>query len=273
MFDMRWMLYLIFFLLTLPVCCIAGEESIRVAGSTTMNPMMRRLIVAYRAIHPAREFVLTASGSGNGAIALALGRADVALLSRAMEKDELRYCRVEGVEPERFTVALDGLVPIVHKDNPVTGLSIDQIRSIYGGEARNWQDVGGPDMPIIAFGRDNRSGSHEIWHSKVMGGMVHDDMRVRLVESNEVMVQAVQIQPGAIGYVGLGFVGPGMNGLMVDGIPATLQTVSNGSYPLARTLNLYIDKDAPAWVRLFVDFVLGPTGREIIEDEGFVLVP
>ena len=148
-------------LLVLPVEALAGQGVVRVEGSTTMGPMMRRMIVAYRTMHPAQEFTLTASGSDSGLAALASGRADMAMMSRVVDDKELGALREKGLDPKRFRVALDGLAVVVHEENPVNGLDRCQLQSIYTGEIRNWNEVGGEDLPVVPFGRDRNSGSRE----------------------------------------------------------------------------------------------------------------
>ena len=260
------------FLFALPVNLFAGQEVICIEGSTTMGPLMRRMVVAYRTLQPAQAFTLTASGSDNGLAALAGGRADIAMMSRVVKDNELGALREKGIDLERFKVALDGLAVVVHEDNLVSGLSRHQLQALYTGEIRNWKAVGGPDMPVYPFGRDNNSGSRAVWRKYVLG-MSSVYSGVRRVASNEVMAEVVRDEPGAIGYVGLGFVGSQVRKIDVDGVPATDRTVTDGIYPLSRTLNLYIHKDAPERVRRFVRFVLGPEGRAIFEESGFVPVP
>ncbi len=268
------MLRKLVFLFLLMGWALAGHAAtgdIHIVGSTTMGPMMSQMIVAYREIHTAQTFALTISGSGNGASALAGKGADIALLSRGMKDREIANCIREGVEPERLVLALDGLIPIVHESNPVIDLSLKQLRAIYTGKILDWKALGGPDLAVMPFGRRSDSGSYDVWNLEVMT-MKSGSGNVHRVASNAAMVRAVQPHPGGIGYVGLGFAGPGVRQLKVNGVGASAETILDGSYPISRTLNLYIAKDAPLPVRLFVGFVLGSTGRGIVEKAGFVPV-
>ena len=259
-------------LLVLPVDALAGEIPIRIEGSTTMGPLMRRMVMNYRAVNPDQEFTLTASGSGDGLTAMAGGRADIAMASRLIEGKEVDRLRARGIDPERVLVALDGLAVVVHRDNPVSGLDLRQLQAIYAGGVENWKDFGGPDMAVVPFERESSSGSHDVWVHLVMGmSPVYSEFS--RVASNEAMARMVREEPGSIGYVGLGFVDSRIRLIEVDGITATEATVASGTYPLSRTLNLYIPKDAPVDVRRFVEFVLGPEGRRIVEDSGFVPIP
>jgi len=256
-------------LLGMPGGCPAAERPLRLSGSTTMGPLMTRMIVAYQKRQPGRHFLLTGSGSAAGALDLAQGRADVALLSREMSDRERNACVRNGVEPERFIVALDGLVPIVHPSNPLKEVGLEQLRSIYEGDLRNWRELGGPDLAVVPLERGEASGSHDIWFDTVLGA-AGERSGLRRLASNRAMVRAVSVEPGAVGYVGMGFVDGTVKPLALGGKTASARSVLDGSYPASRTLNLYIGKDAPSPVRAFVDFVMSPQGRRIVKQSGFV---
>ena len=249
----------------------AGTKGIRIVGSTTMGPLMREMIFAYQRSHPEVHFALTGSGSGNGASALAAGTADIALLSRGMTRQETVLCVRGGVVPRRIILALDGLVPIVHPQNPVSNLSLGQVRAIYSGELRNWKSVGGPDLAVEPLGRSLRSGTHDVWGLAVMGSTPEMEGLER-AHSNADMVQAVRSRPGAIGYVGMGFVDGSVRAVRLDNVEAAYGSVLEDSYPAARSLNIYIGKTASHEVRAFVDFALGDSGRSVIEGAGFIPV-
>ncbi|MDD3310908.1 MAG: PstS family phosphate ABC transporter substrate-binding protein [Pseudodesulfovibrio sp.] len=255
--------------LGLPGDCPVAGRPVRLSGSTTMGPLMARLIRAYQEREPDRHFLLTGSGSAAGARDLALGLADVALLSREMNDPERAVCARNGVEPERFLLALDGLVPIVHPSNPLAGVTAEQLRAIYEGELRNWRELGGPSLAVVPLERGDESGSHDIWFRMVLGA-AGEAAGLRRLDSNEAMVRAVCAGPGAIGYVGMGFVDGSVKALPLDGRTATVRSVLDGSYPASRTLNFYIAGDATQPVRAFVDFVLSSQGRRIVVESGFV---
>jgi len=247
----------------------ASERVIRVVGSTTMGPMVREMIVAYRQLHPDAVFSLTGSGSKSGAQALASGAAEVALLSRGMTREETVASVRSGVVPMRIILALDALVPIVHPDNPVSDLSLEQIRAIYTGEVRNWKELGGPDLAVEPFGRTQDSGTHDIWQFSVMAATPEMDGLER-VESSTDMVRAARDRAGAIGYVPLGFVDETVRALRIDGSEATPGSVVEDSYPASRTLNVYISRNASPEVRAFVEFTLSESARPLIEGAGFI---
>ncbi|MEF2229418.1 MAG: PstS family phosphate ABC transporter substrate-binding protein [Pseudodesulfovibrio sp.] len=254
-----------------PPCSAAGK-AIRVVGSTTMGPMVREMVVAYQAAHPDLHFSLTGSGSASGAAALASGAADVALLSRGMSRQETVSCVRNGIAPQRFVLALDGLAPIVHPDNPVADLSLRQLRAIYSGGLVNWRGLGGPDLAVEPLARSADSGTRDIWLDVVMA-RTPEMGAVERVDSNAAMVRAVRARPGAIGYVGMGFVDETVRAVRLEGAEATPASVLEDSYPAARTLNVYIGKESAPEVRAFAEFVLGNACRPIIERAGFIPAP
>lgn len=257
------------FVLLAPLVGDASERVIRVVGSTTMGPMVREMIVAYRLCHPQIQFSLTGSGSKSGAQALASGAADVALLSRGMTREEAVACVRSGVAPLRIILALDALVPIVHPDNPVSGLGLGQVRAVYAREVRNWKALGGPDLAVEPLGRTPDSGTHDIWQFAVLAGSTEAAGIARVASSAD-MVRAVRARPGAIGYVPMGFVDESVRALRLDGVEATPASVVEDAYPASRTLNLYIARNASAEVRAFVEFALSEAARPLIEGAGFI---
>ena len=258
-------------LLLFPLCVQAEAGDIHIKGSTTMAQMMRELVTSYRQTNPDQQFSLTSSDSGAGARALARGMAEIAMLSREMTSRELDKCAQLGITPRQFIIARDGVIPIVHPDNPITTLTLAQARGIYIGTITNWQELGGPDRTITVYSRKTTSGSHAIWNSGVLEGGAENSENVR-IQSNPRMVATVAKDPTGIGYVGLGFATPQVKPLALKATMGDAATIRNGSYPIRRNLNLYTAGEPTGEIRRFIDFVLGDTGQAIIREAGFVPV-
>ena len=144
----------------------AGELTIN--GSTTILPFAQVAVERFMASRPEVRISLSGGGTGNGIKALIDGTADIANASRAIRQGEAERARGKGVNPVRFVVALDCIVPIVHPGNPVRSLTLDQLKKIYTGEIVNWKEVGGEDAPIAAVGRDSSSGTYGTWQEMVV---------------------------------------------------------------------------------------------------------
>jgi len=161
----------------------------------------------------------------------------------------------------------------VHPSNPVSALTIDQVRDIYTGKIKNWKEIGGPDAPIVIVSRDTSSGTYETFHEKIMKGQ-ELAKNVEYVNSNPQAQARVKTTAGAVSYVGLGFVDNDVKALKIDGIQPTKQTISNGTYPVARPLYMFTNgyPKLGSMVFKFCTFYLTEKGQEIIEAKGFVPV-
>jgi phosphate transport system substrate-binding protein len=175
----------------------------------------------------------------------------------------------------QHVIARDGIALIIYKDNPVEKLTIDQIKSIYKGEITNWNEVGGEDMEIVVVGRDSSSGTREYFFESVMK---KEDFVATQMEknSNGAVQQTVAHTPGAIGYVGLGYIDDSIKAVNVDTdgniVAPTIDNVVKGSYPIARSLNMFTNGDATGLSKDYIDFILSSKGQAIVEKEGFVSV-
>lgn len=113
----------------------AQKGNVSVVGSTSVEPLMSALAEAYGEFNPNVQIDITAPGSGAGITAAIDGSADIGMSSRELDEDET--AEVAGVD----AIAVDGIAVIVNNDNPVDGLTLDQVQSIYLGETTNWSDA------------------------------------------------------------------------------------------------------------------------------------
>jgi len=257
--------------LTVGASSVPAAEHIHLNGSTTMAPVMKKIVQAYREKHPEQTFGITASGSGAGVHGFLHGTTDIAMLSRPMTMAELRQCQQMRLTPSRFIIALDGLIPIIHQNNTISNLTTEQARDIYRGRIRNWAELGGRDSAIIIYTRAKPSASYDLWYEKVLERTEPIPTSIRIA-SNIDMVDAIARDTNGIGYIGLGFISPLIKALQFDGVEGTEHTVRERRYPLVRTLNLYT-KGAPTRAETeFLEFIQSDKGQTIIQKEGFVSI-
>ena len=186
-----------------------------------------------------------------------------------------------GCEWEMSRFAVDALVFLVNADNPVDGLTSDQIRGIYRGDITNWAQVGGADMEITAFQRTDEAGSQTAMENLVMRGEPMADAPTELVrgEMGDLLraVAAFDNSPSALGYTMYYYahnmeIADGVKILSVDGVAPDAQTIRDGSYPFLN--GYYVVTDAgraandPA--KLLYDWILSADGKRLIEHEGYV---
>ena len=250
--------------------CLEGErQTIIIRGSTTVLPIAQRAAEAYMEKHPDVDIRVSGGGSSVGVQSVGEGIADIGMASRELKDEE--KSRYPDLKP--VVIAKDGIAIIVHPDNPVTSLTLEQIRGIYNGTYTNWKEVGGPDEEIVVVNRDSASGTREFFWKHVMH---KEDFVATALEknSNGAVKQTVSQTPNAIGYVGLGYLDGSVKALKIkkDGeeIEPTVENVLNGKYPIARSLYMITNGEPEGLVKDFIDFVLSEEGQKIVEEEGFV---
>ncbi len=246
---------------------IAGNISIN--GSTTVLPITQKIAEAYMKEHPDVAISISGGGSGNGIKALIDKTTDIANSSRTIKPEEAEQAKAKGASPVEFIVAFDCIVPIVHADNPLKDITLDQLKAIYKGEVKNWKQIGGADRPVVIISRDTSSGTYEVWEEKVM-----KKERVfpgaLLQASNGAIVQAISKNPNAIGYIGLGYADKTVKLLSVNGIVGSKQTTLNKTFPVSRPLYMYTPVPPTGDIKNFLDYVLSDKGQKLVEEEGFI---
>jgi phosphate transport system substrate-binding protein len=250
---------------------VALGESLQLEGSTTVGPIADAFTEHFKAIYRDVDITVKKTGSGDGAAALVDGRCDIANMSRFMKEKEFKKAVDNGIFPVAHVIAMDGVCIIVHPSNPVKELTKEQVRDIYTGKISNWNQVGGPDMPIVAVSRDTSSGTYETFHNLVMQKQ-EMAANVEYVNSNPQAHARVKTTRGAIGYVGLGFVDSNVRALRIDGIMPSRNTIASGTYPVTRPLYMFTNgyPKLGSMVHKFCTFYLTEKGQELIEAKGFV---
>jgi len=259
----------------------AGGEQVQVKGSDTMLQLSQAWAEEYQKSNPGAAISVSGGGSGVGITALIDGTCQIANASRKVKDTEVADAKTKGVTPKEFIMAYDGIGVIVNKDNPVTKLSIDQLADIFTGKVTNWKAVGGKDGEIVVLSRDVSSGTHVYFKEKVLNkgdekGKAEYAKSVLFQPSTEAIVDQVVQNPKAIGYVGLGYIKDTIKVIAVatkagaDGVKASVETVSNGTYPISRPLMCYTNGEPSGAAKAFIDWCLGPDGQKVVAAKDFV---
>ncbi len=258
-----------------------ATTSIQNKGSDTMVNLALAWAEAYGQVHPEVQIAVTGGGSGTGIAALINGTVDMANASRQIKDEERASAQANGIEPVEHVVAGDAIAVVVHPDNPVEGLTIPQLSAIFSGEITNWSELGGEDRPIVLLSRESNSGTHVFFLEEVVRQGKSDDKTLfsadtLLMPSSEGISAEVRQNPNAIGYDGLGYVTPDQKVVPVavaDGEPYVrplVETVKDGTYPIARGLYIYTVGQPLGAIRDYLDWILGPDGQAIVQELGFV---
>mgnify|MGYP004643448597 FL=1 len=235
-------------------------------GSTSMEKVIMSLGESFQTDHKGITVGYNPTGSGSGITAVAEGRCDIGLSSRALKDDE----KAQGLE--ETVLALDGIAIIVNPENPVKDLSIEQIAKIYTGEITNWKDVGGNDAEIVLIGREAGSGTRDGFES-ITDTKDACQYRQELTSTGDV-ITTVAGNPNAIGYASLASVKDTVKALSVGGVAPSEATVSDGSYAVQRPFVLVTKKGVKlsAAAQLFFDYATSSAAAEIITAAGAVPV-
>ena len=247
----------------------AGQQ-LTIKGSTTVLPVTQKVAEAFMEKYPDINVSISGGGSGNGIKAIVDGTTDIAQSSRWIKQEEVKLAVDNGYYPVPFGIALDAIIPVVHPDNPVDDLSLDQLKAIYEGKIKNWKDVGGEDRNVVVISRDSSSGTFVVWNDVVLrGGRVTP--RGQLLPSNGAIVQAVAGNRNAIGYIGIGYFNDSLKSVRVDGVQPTHETAGSGAYPVSRTLWYFTDGWPGGKTLQFINFMLHPEkGQKLVKETGYV---
>ncbi|MFH1429309.1 MAG: phosphate ABC transporter substrate-binding protein [Candidatus Margulisiibacteriota bacterium] len=245
------------------------DGGITIKGSTTVLPIAQATAEAYMNANSDAKISVQGGGSSIGIASIIDGTADIGDASRSAKDKELTLAAANGVNLKAHVIAMDGIGIIVNNANPVNSLTREQVRKIYKGEIRNWKAVGGPDLQIVMINRDSSSGTFETFNLLVM-----DEQKASpeclTVASNKAVQSGVQQTPGAIGYVGIGYLDGSVKPLIIDGVTVSEKTVITKEYPIARPLFMYTNGEPAGLAAQYISFVKSGAGQKLVKKAGFV---
>jgi phosphate transport system substrate-binding protein len=258
----------------LAVTPASAKETISAVGSSSVTPLMEVFSETYMQQNSNVFIEVQGPGSSAGVKAAKNGSADLGMSSRELKDSEKEPTLIEEV------VARDGIAVVVNPANGLKGLTAEQVTAIYKGEVNNWKDVGGADKPIVAITRDTASGTRgafeDIMKLKRKIGDVKVtaiSQRAQVANGNGALKTMVASNPYAIGYISLGTVDSSVQALEIDGTPASVDNVKNGSYKVARPfLVLYKDGKPSTETQKFLDWMLTDDAQAIVERKGYISV-
>ncbi|MDX2135816.1 MAG: phosphate ABC transporter substrate-binding protein [Saprospiraceae bacterium] len=253
-----------------------ASSSIKVTGSTTVGPLITKAAEAFEKANDAIKITISEGGSGVGIANLIDETTDLAMSSRPMKESEKEKMREKNHIVTETIVALDALAIVVHPGNPVKELSKEQLNKIFKGEIKNFSEVGGPNLEIVPVSRESSSGTFEFFKETVLE---ESEVAANALSqsSNGGVEQTISQTPGAIGYIGLGFMSERVKPVNVSweagevSVP-TMENAKAGAYPLTRPLYLYNTEKTAATVKPFLDFLMSAEGQQYAIEAGFIPV-
>jgi phosphate transport system substrate-binding protein len=263
-------------------------------GSDTLNNLMTYWAEAFGKLYPNVRIQVEGKGSATAPPALIAGTAQLGPMSRTMKPEEQdAFEQKHGFRPTRISVALDCLAVYVHKDNPIRGLTLAQVDCIFSKTHKSgfqdvgtWGDVGltgdWATLPISLYGRNSASGTYAYFKEHALLKGDYKDT-VKEQPGSAAVVNGVAADRAGIGYSGIGYRTSEVRAIPLakdEKSPLTEPTFANalrGTYPLGRTLYIYVAKKPgeplPKLVEEFLRFVLAREGQQIVVKDGYGPLP
>lgn len=278
-------------LIVLPSCSSARSaepndpelttSNIENKGSDTIVNLALAWAEAYQGESSYVTISVTGGGSGAGIASLINGTADIANASRKIKDEEIQNAQANGIEPIEYVIARDAIAIIVHLDNPISQLTLQQVSDIYSGKYNNWKELGGDDRPIVRLSRETNSGTHVYFLEEVLRLGESENKTLfatdtLLLPSSEGIIAEIRENPNAIGYDGLGYVTEEMKVVAIATQPGNLyimpsvETVNDLTYPISRDLYMYTAGEPQGIVQDYLSWILGAEAQEIVRELGFV---
>lgn len=263
-------------------------------GSDTLANLMTLWAEEFKRNYPNVNIQIQAAGSSTAPPALTEGTSNLGPMSRKMKDKEIEaFEKKYGYKPTPIAVAIDALAVFAHKDNPIKGMSIDQVDAVFSSTRKcgapeaitKWSQLGVSgslaDQSIQLFGRNSVSGTYG-YFKKV--ALCKGDFQNGVNEQpgSASVVQSVSTSVNALGYSGIGYKTASVRALPLskngtDYVEPTPENAVAGKYPLARSLYVYVNKKPgqplPPLEREFIKLVLSKVGQEVVVKDGYIPLP
>lgn len=251
-----------------PLDVFKGQKgNIDIAGGTAHIPVMREAAKRIMSFNPDIRITVAGGGSGVGVKQAGEGLVAIGNTGRPLKKEESEKYGLLS-----FPFAIDGVAVVINPVNKLSELTKTQVADIYSGKIKDWKELGGAEGAINVYGREDGSGTREVFDDKVINkGEIAASTNV--VNSNGAMKTAIAKDSRAIGYVGIGHLDKSIKAPTLNGMKATQENAANGKYDVVRDLFMNT-KGAPSGItKLFIDYIYSPEGAEIIKDSGYIPLP
>jgi phosphate transport system substrate-binding protein len=244
--------------------------SLTVAGSTTVLPLNQEWARILMEANPDLRISVSGGGSGHGIKSVGAGEIDIGAASRDVKSSEL------DTYPDMvpIPVAKDSIAIVVHPSNPITDISMEDIAKIYSGQITNFKQLGGEDMKINVYTREEGSGTRGSFEELVLQPLNVNKIigEASVKPSNGEMRASVANNEAGLAYISLGYVDNTVKALSIDGVSATVANVKSGEYPIKRNLYLITLGEPEGLAKGFIEFALSDGGQEVVTDGGFITV-
>jgi phosphate transport system substrate-binding protein len=271
--------------LSIPAVRSQGTPTIKIDGSSTVYPITEAVAEEFqKAKQGAMRVTVGISGTGGGFKKFCAGQTDISNASRPIKDSESQACKSAGINYIELPVAYDAITVVVHPSNPITSISTAELKKMWEpaaqGKIMKWNQINSswPNKDLKLYGPGADSGTFDYFTEEINGKSQASRTDYTPSEDDNVLVQGVSRDPGALGYFGYAYYENNkgkLKSLAINGVKPSLDTVNNGSYkPLSRPIFIYVSTNAlkRPEVKAFVEYYLQNSAK-LSKEVGYVPLP
>ncbi|PMB52044.1 phosphate ABC transporter substrate-binding protein [Fischerella thermalis CCMEE 5201] len=247
-----------------------AEQEIKIAGSNSVYPALEVLASAYEVKNPTTKVsILTPSSSKAGIAGVKDELLDIGTLSRELQQEE------KADKIEYYLLAKDGFLVATHPSvKNIINVTTEQLKGIYSGSIKNWQELGGPDAKIVVLDRPKEEFAEHLLRKYYLGQDLKISSEAVVLRRESELIAAIQNTPYSIGAFSLAYAISHklpVNHLSLNGVEPSLENIKNNKYPMVIPIGITIKKTPAKSVKEFVNYAMSQAGKEELAKHNFVV--
>jgi phosphate transport system substrate-binding protein len=267
----------------------AQAQTIKIDGSSTVFPVTEAVAEEFQKANKGTKVTVGISGTGGGFRKFCRGETDIQNASRPILAKEMEECKTAGVQYIELPVAFDALTVVVNQRNPLTSISIDDLKKMWEpaaqGVVMRWNQVNPafPDAPLALFGAGADSGTFDYFTEAVTGKSKSSRGDFTASEDDNVLVQGVSRNNNALAFFGFAYYQENKDKLKAlpvswkggSAVEPSQANVLNGSYqPLSRPIFIYVNAKSLSKpeVKQYVEFYM-KNADKLVKEVKYVPLP
>lgn len=253
-------------ILSLTGCQSLTQSSLTVAGSTALQPIIEAAANQYRQKKP--HFYINVQGGGSGA-----GLSQVAEKTIDLGTSDVFAAQKPGIDDHKLQdqkIAVVGITLIINKKAGIDRLTSRQLMAIFSGQVKNWQKLGGNNLPITVINRTSGSGTRLNFEKFALKNK--SSLTTQEQSSSATAYQIVRDTPGAISYVAFPYAKAGVVKPKINGVAPTDENVRQNRWKIWAYEHVYLQKNASANAKKFLAYLKSAEVEKIIERLGFISI-